>query len=202
MPFSDVDLDNPFYSYIKCLYCRGIISGYADGTFRPGNDITRGQMAKIVSNSAGFYEPVSGQVYTDVPPSHTFYSYIMRLTSRNIATGYGNPADCATGVPCFRPEQSITRGQMAKIDANAAGYVDVPPAGTMTFTDVAPESTFYPYIERLAQRAIVTGYPCGLEANEPCDAQMRPYYRPNSNITRGQASKIVANTFFPECQAP
>ena len=49
LSFSDVPPDNAFYTYIRCLVCRGIISGYDDGTFRPGNDITRGQIAKIVS---------------------------------------------------------------------------------------------------------------------------------------------------------
>lgn len=52
--FRDVSPQHEFYRYIETAYNRGIISGYADGTFRPGNNVTRGQMAKIVSNSAGF----------------------------------------------------------------------------------------------------------------------------------------------------
>ena len=32
------------------MAAQGIIGGYADGTFRPGNNITRGQMAKILYN--------------------------------------------------------------------------------------------------------------------------------------------------------
>ncbi|MBF6614598.1 MAG: S-layer homology domain-containing protein, partial [Chloroflexi bacterium] len=49
--FSDVPTDNTFYANIECLACKGIISGYDDGTFRPNNQVTRGQIAKIVSNS-------------------------------------------------------------------------------------------------------------------------------------------------------
>ena len=37
-----------FYDYIETAYHHGIISGYADGTFRPGNSATRGQICKIV----------------------------------------------------------------------------------------------------------------------------------------------------------
>ena len=38
---------------------------------------------------------------------------------------------------------------------------------------------------------------------EPCvHPQDRPYFRPNNNATRGQTSKIVANTFFPACVTP
>jgi hypothetical protein len=46
--FSDVPASNPFYVYIETAYCHGIISGYSDGTFRPGNYAIRGQICKIV----------------------------------------------------------------------------------------------------------------------------------------------------------
>ena len=35
-------------SHIQVMVARGILSGFQDGTFRPGNNITRGQMAKIL----------------------------------------------------------------------------------------------------------------------------------------------------------
>jgi hypothetical protein len=31
--------------------------------------------------------------------------------------------------------------------------------------------------------------------------QNRPYFRPNNDVTRGQAAKIISNTFFPNCQS-
>jgi hypothetical protein len=37
---------------------------------------------------------------------------------------------------------------------------------------------------------------------EPCDTEQRPYFRWGNPVTRGQASKIVANTFYPGCQTP
>ena len=37
-------------SYIQSMVAQGIIGGYSDGTFRPGSNITRGQMAKILYN--------------------------------------------------------------------------------------------------------------------------------------------------------
>ena len=36
--------------YVQTMTAQGVISGYADGTFRPGAKITRGQMAKILYN--------------------------------------------------------------------------------------------------------------------------------------------------------
>ncbi len=128
--FSDVSTGNTFYPYIECLTSRYIISGYADNTFRPNNNVTRGQLSKIVSNSANFTDDAGAQLFQDVP------------------------------------------------------------AG----------STYFDYVQRLAHRGIMGGYPCG-GAGEPCGAGNKPYFRVNNNATRGQSSKVVANTFFPGCNA-
>ena len=49
LTFSDA-ASIPSYAtyYIQTMAAQGVISGYADGTFRPGTNITRGQMAKIL----------------------------------------------------------------------------------------------------------------------------------------------------------
>ena len=36
--------------YIRTMAAQGVIGGYTDGTFKPANNITRGQMAKILFN--------------------------------------------------------------------------------------------------------------------------------------------------------
>ena len=56
--------------------------------FRPNERTIRGQTSKIVSNAAGFTEPVTGQFYTDVTTDNPFYNEIMRLTTRGVISGY------------------------------------------------------------------------------------------------------------------
>jgi hypothetical protein len=214
--FTDVPPANPFYSYVRCLACRGIVSGYPCGGpgepcpgtyYRPNNNVTRGQTAKIVAEAAGFADPVPAtrQTFEDIGPGSTFHAYIERLSTRGIIGGYpcGGPNEpCVPPAnrPYFRPNNNVTRGQLAKIVSLAAGWTE-PPAG-QTFQDAPPGSTFYPYIEWVASRGIVGGYPCG-GLNEPCVAPgNRPYFRPNSNATRGQMSKIAAAAFYPNCQTP
>jgi hypothetical protein len=199
--FSDVAPDNTFYSFVQCMVCRGIINGYSDGTFRPNNNITRGQLSKIVSNSAGFSEDAGPQRFEDIPPGSTFYDWVNRLAGRGYIGGYacgGEEEPCGPeNLPYFRPNANATRGQISKIVSNAAGFND-DPAG-QTFEDVAPGSSFYLWVERLASRGIMGGYACGGES-EPCGPDNKPYFRPGNNATRGQSSKIVANAFFPGCQ--
>jgi len=85
----------------------------------------------------------------------------------------------------------VTRGQLSKIVSNAAGYSE--PHSDQTFEDVQPGSTFYDFVQRLSSRGIVGGYPCG-GPGEPCvEPDRRPYFRPSADVSRGQASKIVAS---------
>ncbi|MEO8285148.1 MAG: kelch repeat-containing protein [Chloroflexota bacterium] len=206
--FSDVEPGNTFYNYINELACRGVINGYTTGCasgdpcFRPGNDVTRGQISKIVSIAAGFTDPVSGQTFEDVLPGSTFYDYVERLASRQVMSGYpcGGPGEpCGNGSrPYFRPNSAVTRGQLTKIVSNTSGFQDPIPAGQYTFADMPPNSTYWLFVERLLinRPGVMSGYPCG-SPGEPCDPQSRPYFRPGNNLTRGQASKIIANSFFP-----
>jgi subtilisin-like proprotein convertase family protein len=216
--FEDVPAGSTFYEYIRCLACRGIVGGYPCGGpgepcpgsyYRPGNNVTRGQLAKIVSSAAGFGEPVSGQLFEDVPPTSTFYLWIGRLSQRGYVGGYpcGGPFEpcvAPTNRSYFRPNNNATRGQIAKIVANAAGYTEPIPIDQQTFEDVPPNSTFWLVIERLGTRGIISGYPCGgASPPEPCVApNNRPYFRPNNNTTRGQLAKIAGNAFFPGCSVP
>jgi hypothetical protein len=111
--------------------------------------------------------------------------------------GAGEPCVPPDNRPYFRPSNNATRGQIAKIVSNAAGYNEEPT--TQNFEDVPPGSTFYTFTERLAVRTIMSGYPCG-SLTEPCiPPTNRPYFRPSNNATRGQTSKIVSNTFLPNC---
>jgi len=56
----------------------GIISGYADGTFRPGNLITRAEATVIITKLEGFSEQFNtDQTFSDLPEDHWAYAYMM-----------------------------------------------------------------------------------------------------------------------------
>ena len=202
LSFSDVPAGSTFYPFVRCMACRGIVNGYGDGTFRPNNNVTRGQLSKMVSNTAGFNDDPGTQIYEDVPPGTTFYPFIQRLSNRSVMSGYpcgepGEPCIAPGNRPYFRPGGNATRGQISKIVSNTAGLTDQPTG--QTFEDVPATGTFYVWVERLSSRSVMSGYPCG-EPGEPCVAPgNRPYFRPNNSATRGQTSKIIANSFFPNC---
>jgi glucose/arabinose dehydrogenase len=213
-PFTDMPEANPFYDYVSCLACGGIVSGYPcggdgepcdsrqDPYFRPNNGVTRGQLSKIVASSMNYSDSPGAQVFEDVTPTDTFYVWVQRLANRGVMGGYecgsvpGEPCIVPYDRPYFRPNVETTRGQISKIVAIALGFTQEPTG--RSFEDVPPGSTFYTWVEELASLGVMGGYPCGGVA-EPCQPGSLPYFRPDSNATRGQVSKIVANAFFPRC---
>jgi S-layer homology domain len=133
--FSDVPVGHTFYMYVETAYNLGLISGYADGTYKPGNNVTRGQIAKIVVNAAIMADPVSWTLedpptntFEDVPVGSTFFRYVETAASHNLVSGY----PCGTGParPCvppgnkpyYLPGDNATRAQISKITFLAVTY--------------------------------------------------------------------------------
>ena len=143
----------------------------------PTSTSTPGGATPTHTSTSGGATPTATQAsggcniqFSDVPQGSTFYSYVRCLACKSVLGGYSDGT--------FRPQADVTRGQLSKIISNAAGYSDTPQG--QHFPDVAPGSTFYLYVERMAVRGIIGGYGDGL-------------FRPNNSATRGQISKIVSN---------
>ncbi|MGI8588371.1 MAG: Kelch repeat-containing protein, partial [Chloroflexia bacterium] len=183
-PFSDVHQSDYFYTPVLYLYCHGVVSGYSDGTFRPYAYTTRSQMVKIVV--LGFQKAITtpaggAHTFADVLPGNNFFNVIETAAAHHIVSGYdcggpGEPCD-SLNRPYFRPYDYVTRGQLAKIDVIGAGWTLYNPV-QQTFSDVPRQSTFYEVIETAHCHGVVDGY---------SDGTFRPY----TNATRGQISKIV-----------
>lgn len=168
--FTDVQPTDYFYAAVRYLYCHGVISGYADNTFRPGNDTTRGQLAKIVVLAEGWtLNTQGGPHFSDVPTNNAFYPFIETAYNRGVISGYSDGT--------YRWGANVTRGQLCKIVVLAEGWV-LNTRGGPHFSDVPASDPFYAFVETAYNRTIISGYSDGT-------------FRPANNATRGQISKIV-----------
>ncbi|MGI8588658.1 MAG: S-layer homology domain-containing protein [Chloroflexia bacterium] len=205
--FSDVPPGAYFAGPVLDLACQGVLSGYSDGTFRPFAPATRAQVVKIADAAFHIAEPPpTGARFVDVLAGYTFAAPIEAAASAGIISGYtcggpGEPCD-GSGRPYFRPGADVTRAQLAKIVALAAGWPASAP-GLAVFADVPEGSAMQGVVEAAACREVVSGYTCG-GPGEPCGAASRRYFRPGLPTTRAQIAKIIrlAETAPPACASP
>jgi hypothetical protein len=170
LSFSDVAQGDWFFPYVATLYCRGAISGYSDGTFRPYNNTTRGQLSKIlVLAEAWRINTAGGPHFSDVPESNPFYSYIETAYNHGVISGYADGS--------FRWGNNVTRGQLSKIVVLAQNW-PINTTGGPHFSDVPADSAFYTFVETAYNKGTISGYSDGT-------------FSPGSNATRAQLAKIV-----------
>jgi hypothetical protein len=168
--FTDVPQAYWAYTYINDLYCRGVISGYLDETFRPGGYASRAQIAKMLTLAMGWpLEHPQTPTFSDVPEFSWGYEYIETAAAHHIISGYADGT--------FRPSNPVTRGQLTKMIVLAKGWEIINPSRPH-FTDVGRGTAFYQYAETAVAHSIISGY---------ADAT----YRPGNHATRAQLSKIL-----------
>jgi len=180
--FTDVLTSNLFYSDIRFLACRGVVSG-ANGLFRPNANASRGEFAKITTIGFGLppFSPTS-TTFVDVPTTNLFYQYIEAAAAAGVVNGLSAAQCAALGTPgtCYGPNVQISRVQVVVIVQRARNYVVFTPDNP-TFRDVPVNAFGYAAVETLVSRGIINGAPCGTSL---C-------FRPNDNIKRGELSKVV-----------
>ncbi|PRO67052.1 S-layer homology domain-containing protein [Alkalicoccus urumqiensis] len=100
--FEDVDTSRNDAPFVYGLVEEGIFA--ADTRFRPDDELTRAEMAKILVEGLDI-QSSSSSSFTDVPDSHWASDYISILASEGIAAG--------TEAGRFSPDEPVTRAQTA-----------------------------------------------------------------------------------------
>lgn len=113
--FPDVASDSVASGYIQAAAEKGIIQGFADGTFKPNAQVTRGQLAIFLTRAFELTKS-SSVTFSDVSSSSAAYPYIGYLVAGNITLGYDDGT--------FRPNSAVTRGQFAAFMTRTLHYIN------------------------------------------------------------------------------
>ncbi|GGI03072.1 S-layer homology domain-containing protein [Egicoccus halophilus] len=141
--FSDVSATATHRLSIELLASEGVLAGYDDGTFRPGQRLTRGQMAAIVTRAFGLDNERAPQ-FTDVAGTH-HADAIAAAAEAGIIFGYRDDT--------FRPNATIRRDQAAAMLGRA---FEVDEVTTGPFTDLGG-NVHAGYVNALAELGIARG---------------------------------------------
>lgn len=114
--FSDVTAGVDHATAISVLNQLGVIGGYEDGTFKPEQNVTRAEMAKLVYVLyTTFTDAGAGTVkFNDVKTDNWAVGYISWCASKDIIGGYGDGN--------FGPSDNVTYDQALKMVAGTLGY--------------------------------------------------------------------------------
>jgi hypothetical protein len=172
--FSDINISHWAFWYIELLANTGIAGGYPDGTYRSANPVTRAEMAVFLLNSMDVTpSPLNGShPFSDIS-GHWAESYIEELYDQDITGGYPDGT--------YKPENLVTRAEMAVFLLNTMGITPSAIDGSHPFSDVTGHWAEI-FIEELYDQGITGGYPDGT-------------YRPENQVTRAEMAVFLVNAF-------
>ncbi|MDO5708439.1 MAG: S-layer homology domain-containing protein, partial [Andreesenia angusta] len=146
------------------------IDGYENGMFKPDSNMTRAEVSKVLAYALtkGLDENkeyVSN--FTDVNEDAWYAKILAYMEEIKVIDGYPGGE--------FNPDKPITRAEFAKIVSLIDGFEE---NDRDEFKDVKTNHWAKKYIEDLAKKGHVKGYPDGS-------------YKPENNITRAEVVTII-----------
>ena len=155
--------------YVDEMYKRGVVNGFADGSFKPNNNVTRAEFAKMIAQILGL-NVYGGSTFTDVAPDSWYNGYVAAVEKAGIVTGTDGK---------FMPDSYITRQDAAVMLARVLTYKGhVINKQSYGFNDEASISAYAKdSVNAMAKLGLITGYDGG--------------FAPKDNTTRGQAAALL-----------
>lgn len=171
-PLGQVEFFNPY------------VIGYPDISFRPKNEVTRAEVATMFAKILNLNVDYAGhQKFTDVTSDAWYYNYVQAIKRTDIFVG-----DTAGN---FRPDEPITRAEMATVFGKYWEYVETPVnKSAVVIADVDSTHWASNYIYMMYNAGIVVGFDDGS-------------YRPEDPTLREHVVGMI-NTLIdrPEFKAP
>lgn len=171
-PFTDVKNHWALES-IVFLRAKGIVGGFADGTFKPAGEVTRAQLASMLVRAKGLKVVEEDPDFKDVTASHWARKDIATAKKAGIIGGYSDGT--------FKPNQPVTRQEIAAMIARA--YTVSKLKTGQRFED-ANSSWAKEAINQLIDGGVLGGYPDNT-------------FKPSRALTRAEVSVILARAVDP-----
>ncbi|MBP1991671.1 S-layer homology domain-containing protein [Paenibacillus eucommiae] len=178
---SFVDLQSHWsQSDVELLASKLIVNGRTDTGFFPEDNVTRAEFVSLIIRALGLEEEVmpAQNAFTDVGKSDWFAGIIGIATKEQIVSGFEDGT--------FRPNDPITREQMAVIAANALSFADksVALAGKFNpllavFEDKAAISS---WAQVAAAQMLESGVMAGITEHQ---------FAPQNMATRAQSAVVI-----------
>ncbi len=170
--FSDVAPGAWYYDNVMDAAANEYVSGYEDGTFKPGNSVTRAEFASMIAKAMGYDDSLAGETrFKDVAADQWYAGAITFCADNGIISGYDDGT--------FQPGKTISRQEVASILKNAFNL-------TGNTGDLFPDDSA---IAGWAKENVYAVKHSGLMKGYEEDGT----FRPNGLMTRAEAASILMN---------
>ncbi|WP_434749665.1 S-layer homology domain-containing protein [Paenibacillus amylolyticus] len=149
----------------------GYLSGYQDGTYRPNDTISRGELMALI-NRAFTLKETADITFTDLKESNWAYEQAAIAVQAGYVTGYED-GTIRAGNKISREEAASMIAKLLSLKLDAVNSLEQ----FSDTTDIAEWSK--PAVSALLSQGIITGYPDGS-------------YRPKGSITRAESVIALA----------
>lgn len=174
--FSDVPRSHWAYKEITEMAEKGIIAGYDNRTFRPNNQVTRAEFAKIMIAAADvdIDKRSITQTFKDVPKSHWAFYYVEY--AKPYLTGYKSGSTYT-----YKPNDSAVREDIAVALVRLLGYDKKYKADLDQLKKFKDDDDISPALRSYIAIAIQSNLMQG----------SNNYFRPQDPITRAEAASLL-----------
>lgn len=162
--FSDVQETHENFEAINYLKEHQVINGYADGSFKPDQNVNRAEFLKIIIEGSKITPGINNPTpFSDIDHSAWYATYVKHAYTSGWINGYPDGT--------FKPEQTINKVEALKILAKAQNWV---------IDDTTGDDWYTPYVNYAKQ----AGY-----LEETTDI-----FSPSEQMQRGGISQIIYKT--------
>ena len=180
--FSDVPTTHTFYKGI--IYCagKGIVNGYADGTFRPANTVAKSHFTAMLARA--FYADQITKYDTDYykntfgtfGPTNMTMAQNGSLNNTSFRWNYSNASTMGTGINRYDMAQLMTNIMQAKGFAASASQKTAIQAKITDYKNIP--SQYQDAVKNVYALGIISGYADGA-------------FNGNNIMNRGQAAIVI-----------
>ena len=172
--FTDLPSGHWAYNSVNVLAANFILNGYLDGTFKPEENITRAEFAKIIVSATDTLDTSSESSFTDVSTDDWYYYYVSSAYKNGFIKGYPDGT--------FRPNDYITRADICTIVSRSLGSPNTVSGSQFKDDFLIPSYAKIP-VYALVKMGIINGMGDG-------------NFAPTAFATRAQTAKIICSAFF------
>jgi hypothetical protein len=175
--FSDVP-SGPVLEAVEFLKTEGMVSGYADGTFRPRDAVNRAEALKLIMGplvKKDILSQLTTTSFDDVPKGQWYLPYVEAARQNGIVDGPPKRTSFLGSDPVRKMEFIKMLLLAYRIDPNAFSEIRLPLADDVT----DPTTWYYPFLRYAFTTSMVSIGPDGM-------------LNPSKELTRGDTALILS----------